>query len=192
VSPTFTRDEVAQVYGALPAAPSGRYRWAPGTVTVEDGGRLPVPRSDRGVCDEVAGINSPPSSRDVATISFGRADSRVDVELSGNLSTYRYDEPSAARGKLQTINRALQQCSVLSLDGDSLRLDEVATGPDIRSRSMTSFRVRLPDGGDGLQVRIVRFGNTITWIFDSSGLAATEDLADVVADQLLEVYSARR
>lgn len=194
-SPTFTKGEIAEVYGSLPAITgSGGYEWDRGSVESEDSrSETPMRRPPAGPCPDLAAIASPPLSIDVTTTYFGVPDQSGDLDVSGSISTYRYADPSAARQKQLVVNTALRQCPRVSVEGDHLTLDQVAIGSNTGARSATSFRVTLPGGRPRLQVQVMRFGNTITWMFDGDGgLAATGTVNETVADRMREVYWARR
>jgi len=194
-SPTFTTDEVVKLYSRPGDAGADEITWDPSTVDSSEEGE---DRSDLVTLPaECAPITSfaaatPRAARVIVELREGSNpdESRVSA---GTVFTRLYESPGRARSQYDAVVAALGTCKQLSIGKDRVGVADVSVGQDVRLRSDLTFQLSLGElQPAAFRVRLVRFGNSLTWsVVDESRQAEGAPIPDRVVKGLQKIYRQR-
>lgn len=192
--PSFAENEVVALYSNPGTSTPGELDWDPATVWVrhpeESTSELDITPA---ACSPLVSFGDLSDAVASVTVQLGLTDRRRMDANAGTLATLLFHNPASARARFNATVGALSQCSRFRASDEKLTLDEASAGDARRHRSDAAFRLAIAsEPGLHLRVRLVRFGNTLTWSVTQDPPQHAAELPDRVVLGLQRAYRKRR
>lgn len=163
--PTLAEAEVVRLYSNTGTRTPGALDWDPTTVWVQHTGDTTTELDvSPQACAPLLSFGDLSNGVSSVTVQLGPTTrGRMDAN-AGTLVTLLFRDPAAARERFERVVAALEQCLDFRDSDSELALDEKSVDEHRRHRSDAVFRLAIAEEpGLRLRVRLVRFGNTLTW-----------------------------